>query len=129
MVQNSILLNNALCLVIIVQILLFHCGQGNGIGDAADTCSTVAEAESPEETSKATEEVELTPLSSPPPVDVIESTGTVMRIHRSESYRHIIEATEAECDEERNAFFFNRFKPTAKFVNIERVPKSKSIKM
>lgn len=109
--------------------MLFYCGQGNGTGDAADTCWTVAAAESPEETSKATEEVALTPLSSPPLVDVGESIRTVTRIHRSESYRHIIEATEAECDDERNAFFYNRFKPTAKFVNIERVPKSKSIKM
>lgn len=52
--------------------------------------------------------------------------SVVPKIHRSESYRRIVEAAEEEVDA---LGFFDRFKPTVKFVNIERVPRSKSVKM
>lgn len=67
-----------------------------------------------------------TPTASPS-ADTI-TVAAVTKIHRSESYRHIIEAAENE-ENENDICFFNRFKPTAKFVNIERVPRNKSIKM
>ncbi|KAG5883483.1 hypothetical protein JTB14_038357 [Gonioctena quinquepunctata] len=96
--------------------------QGNGTGDVADTCS--AAAESPTETTEKEEERRATP-----PATFSTPTEVVTRIHRSESYRHIIEAAENEGSDEQNTFFFNRFRPTAKYVNIERVPKFKSIKI
>lgn len=122
-------------------MISLYCGQGNGTGDVADICSTAAE--SPEDTGAETpklfpeKEEQLTPTMTtmvPPSIqlnanDSILRTEFAANIHRSESYRHIIEAAEDEEEEDRNVFFFSRFKSTAKFVNIERVPRSKSIKM
>ncbi|CAH1112106.1 unnamed protein product [Psylliodes chrysocephalus] len=112
--------------------------QGNETGNAADTCSAVAE--NPFVTTRrhpaaiATEEI-VEDLENPA-VTTPRSAGSTpttevptTKIHRSESYRHIIEAAENEGNDERNVFFFSRFRPVVKFVNIERVPKTKSIKI
>ncbi|KAJ8935939.1 hypothetical protein NQ314_012560 [Rhamnusium bicolor] len=100
--------------------------QGSGTGDVADICLAAVENPKMKEQKKTTEEGGRTVLS--PPIVISTPTEVVTKIHRSESYRHIIEAAE-NADEDENTYFFNRFKPTAKFVNIERVPRSKSIKM
>lgn len=50
-------------------------------------------------------------------------TVTVTKIHRSDSYRHIIEA------EDENATFINRFNPTTEFVNIKPTARSRTVKM
>lgn len=88
-----------------------HCGKGNETGDAADTYSSAA-AKEEEEDDKSTKGSN-TPTTA----------NTNIAIHRSESYRHIIEA------EDENAEFINRFKPNVKFIDIERAPRSKTIKM
>ncbi|KAJ8920462.1 hypothetical protein NQ315_005330 [Exocentrus adspersus] len=111
--------------------------QGSGTGGAADTYSGAAESpptvESPRLQGSSTVEEDARRTSSPPSAGTTSTPPAVAtKIHRSESYRRIIEAAEnAGNDEagEEGAFFFNRFKPTAKFVNIERVPRSKSIKI
>lgn len=96
---------------------LLHCGQGNGTGDVADTCSTAAENQTriPNAEKRGTGSVGMT-----------SETTVVPKMHRSESYRRIVEAAE-EVDDSLG--FFNRFKPTVKFINIERVPRAKSVKM
>ncbi|KAJ3667139.1 hypothetical protein Zmor_002541 [Zophobas morio] len=94
-----------------------HCGQGNGTGDVVDTCSTAVENKI------GTPNPGRTGMGSA----VTSGTTVVPKMHRSESYRRIIEA--AEDDEEDNLGFFNRFKPTVKFINIERVPRAKSVKI
>lgn len=119
--------------------MVLHCWQGSGTGGAADTCLTAAEspedpgADTPtplREKEEPTAETRTESLSFQSNASVtISRTELATKIHRSESYRHIIEAAEDEGDEERNVFFFNRFKPTAKFVNIERIPRSRSVKM
>ncbi|XP_064212402.1 uncharacterized protein PsGEF isoform X3 [Tribolium castaneum] len=90
-----------------------QCGQGNGTGDVADKCSTAVEnrIETPEMGSAVT---------------TSEATA-VPKIHRSESYRKIVEAAEEDYDDALG--FFDRFKPTVKFINIERVPRAKSAKI
>lgn len=99
-----------------------HCGQGKGTGDVADKCSSVAETTttiSPERDVTSSER-----LSTPTGESLSSSTTDVTpRIHRSESYRHIIE------QEDESASFFNRFRPTMKFVNIERIPRAKGVKL
>ncbi|XP_008201022.1 uncharacterized protein PsGEF isoform X2 [Tribolium castaneum] len=87
--------------------------QGNGTGDVADKCSTAVEnrIETPEMGSAVT---------------TSEATA-VPKIHRSESYRKIVEAAEEDYDDALG--FFDRFKPTVKFINIERVPRAKSAKI
>ncbi|KAH0816326.1 hypothetical protein GEV33_006465 [Tenebrio molitor] len=91
--------------------------QGNGTGDVADTCSTAAENQTriPNAEKRGTGSVGMT-----------SETTVVPKMHRSESYRRIVEAAE-EVDDSLG--FFNRFKPTVKFINIERVPRAKSVKM
>lgn len=120
--------------------MVLNCGQGSGIGGVADTCLTAAG--SPDDITGAERQTPVpgnsgfsTPTTTQMPsvpwnaIDTISATEKTRKIPRSESYRHIIEAAEGEEEEGRNVFFFNRFKPTAKFVNIERVPRSKSVKM
>ncbi|XP_056640815.1 uncharacterized protein LOC130447811 [Diorhabda sublineata] len=95
--------------------------QESGTGGVADTCCVAEGARQPNGS------------------DLEESKGgtgvrpsiptTTTTIHRSESYRRIIEAAENEGNEERNDYFFNRFRPAGKFVNIERIPRSRSIKI
>ncbi|XP_044258396.1 uncharacterized protein LOC123007266 isoform X2 [Tribolium madens] len=91
--------------------------QGNGTGDVADKCSTAVEnrIESPN-----------TEMEMGSAVTTSETT-VVPKIHRSESYRKIIEAAEEDYDDALG--FFERFKPTVKFINIERVPRAKSAKI
>ncbi|XP_050506430.1 uncharacterized protein LOC114332848 [Diabrotica virgifera virgifera] len=101
--------------------------QGNGTGDAADTCSAVAEKE--DETKEAAAAAAVSTQTSAGSTPTTEAPTATVKIHRSESYRHIIEAAENEGNEERNVYFFSRFRPAAKFVNIERVPRSKSIRI
>ncbi|XP_018580022.1 uncharacterized protein LOC108917757 [Anoplophora glabripennis] len=109
--------------------------QGSGTGDAADTCSGAAASPAgsdPPPPASPTAGYDAPETTPSPPADTI-STPTEpapTKIHRSESYRRIIEAAEnADDDAAESTFFFNRFKPTAKFVNIERVPRSKSVKI
>lgn len=90
-----------------------HCGQGSGTGDAADTCSTAAERPS-EGSNNDTRQSDMTST---------ETNVNIVKIHRSDSYRHIIEA------EDENAAFINRFNPTAKYIDIEPTPRSKTVKM
>lgn len=96
----------------IVKIYL-HCGQGSGTGDAADTCSTAAERRS-EGSNNGTKQFNMTST---------ETNANIVKIHRSDSYRHIIEA------EDESAAFINRFNPTAKFIDIEPTPRSRTVKM
>ncbi|CAH1223954.1 unnamed protein product [Diabrotica balteata] len=118
--------------------------QGNGTGDAADTCSAVAESlcstRDPrsldtdskleeDETKEAEAVAAASTQTSAGSTPTTEAPTATIKIHRSESYRHIIEAAENEGNEERNVYFFSRFRPAAKFVNIERVPRSKSIRI
>ncbi|CAH0553431.1 unnamed protein product [Brassicogethes aeneus] len=68
------------------------------------------------------------PFSTPPAAATeaaMEQEGE--RIHRAESYRRIIEA--AENGDADGICFFNRFKPTKRYGNIERVPWTRSIKI
>lgn len=101
---------------------MLHCGQGKGTGDVADKCSSAAETTttlSPEKDVTSSER-----LSTPTEESLSNSIADVMpRIHRSESYRHIIE------QEDENASFFNRFRPAMRFVNIERIPRAKGVKL
>ncbi|XP_031338107.1 uncharacterized protein LOC116167013 isoform X2 [Photinus pyralis] len=85
--------------------------QGNGTGDVADICLTAAEAP------RSIQEQSNTPAVAFP------VKSTTPRILRSDSYRHIIE------DDEDNANFFNRFKSNAKIINVERIPRSRTIKL
>ncbi|CAG9861476.1 unnamed protein product [Phyllotreta striolata] len=94
--------------------------QGNEIGSAADTCSAVAANRRADDAGRATPSSAV----STPTTEVPSAA-----IHRSESYRRIVEAAENEGNEERSVFFFSRFRPAIKFVNIERVPKAKSSKI
>lgn len=87
-----------------------HCGQDSETGDAADTYSSAAEK---------SEEAKNIEISS----SAASETNTSIAMHRSESYRHIIEA------EDENAGFINRFKPNMKFINIEHANRSKTVKM
>lgn len=94
-----------------------HCGQGNETGGVADTCSTAVN-EDPKTERKI------------PLLVVTPETAAVPKIPRSESYRRIVEAAEDEDIEDHLRLgFFSRFKPTVNFVNIERVPRAKSVKM
>lgn len=47
---------------------------------------------------------------------------------RSSSYRKIVEAAEEQTEETMSSFF-GRFRPVARFSNIERVPKTRSVKI
>ncbi|KAK5649320.1 hypothetical protein RI129_000349 [Pyrocoelia pectoralis] len=85
--------------------------QGNGIGVVADICLTAVEAP------KINQEQSNTHVVASP------VKSTTPRILRSDSYRHIIE------DDEDNANFFNRFKSNAKIINVERIPRSRTIKL
>lgn len=116
------------------------CGQGSETGVVADTCLTAAGSLEKKNTDTPTllrsQEVimqttsEMLPSPHSYASDTTSEQQRLTKIHRSESYRHIIEAAEEEEeDEDQNEFFFNRFKPTAKFVNIEKVQRSKSVKM
>ncbi|KAF5289494.1 hypothetical protein FQA39_LY15049 [Lamprigera yunnana] len=87
--------------------------QGNGIGDAADICLTAVEAP----------RIVINQERSNTPVVASQVKLTTPRIIRSDSYRHIIE------QEDDNANFFNRFKSNAKIINVERIPRSKTIKL
>ncbi|CAG9817963.1 unnamed protein product [Phaedon cochleariae] len=93
--------------------------QGSGTGSAADTCSAAAESPA---MSGATPPAAGTPPPAP-------EAGTRMR--RSESYRRIVEAAESEgsFSFERDAFFFSRLRPVARFASIERASRSKSVKI
>lgn len=92
--------------------IYLHCGQGSGTGDAADTCSTAAEKQS-EGSNNDTKQSDTTSA---------EMNVNIAKIHRSDSYRHIIEADES-------AAFINRFSSTAKFIDIEPTPKARTVKM
>lgn len=111
------LLSLSLIRIKISCIVFLHCGQGNEIGDVADECSSVAITQ---QQGKGTNSVK-----SNTQIEVSRSNSAVIipRIHRSESYRHIIE------DENEGINFFARFKPTMKFVNIEKIPKSRGVKL
>lgn len=90
--------------------MYLHCGQGNEIGDAADTCSTAA----------------ANPMANNRDTGRSDTTSVHMnttKMHRSDSYRHIIEA------EDESATFISRFNPTAKFIDIKPTPRSKTVKM
>lgn len=59
-------------------------------------------------------------------MDTIQSNKTdlnTIKIHRSDSYRHIIEA------EDESASFINRFNPGTKFIDIKPMSRSKTVKM
>ncbi|KAF5307360.1 hypothetical protein FQR65_LT07077 [Abscondita terminalis] len=86
--------------------------QGNGTGGVADICSIAAEARKITITQK--------PLNTPAAASPVKSTP---RILRSDSYRHIIEQEDDSVD------FFNRFKSNAKIINVERIPRSRTIKL
>ncbi|XP_074034007.1 protostome-specific GEF isoform X2 [Leptinotarsa decemlineata] len=103
--------------------------QGNETGNAADTCSVAVGSPMEQTDPNEINEREDHKLPTPPPAVILTPTEVAPKIHRSESYRHIIEAAENEGNEEQNTFFFSRFRPTAKYVNIERVPRFKSIKI
>ncbi|KAJ8954991.1 hypothetical protein NQ318_000423 [Aromia moschata] len=108
-----------------------HCGQGNGTGGAADTCSAAAGslATTAEPPGCTGEEARTAPSPAATESTPATPTEAATRMPRSESYRRIVEAAESGLEDEDNTFFFNRFRPTAKFVNIEKVPRSKSIKI
>ncbi|KAK4881061.1 hypothetical protein RN001_004380, partial [Aquatica leii] len=86
--------------------------QGNGIGDVADICLIAAEAPKIATIQRQS--------NTPAAVSPVKSTP---RILRSDSYRHIIE------QEDDNANFFNRFKSSAKIINVERIPRSRTIRL
>nr|XP_022900553.1 uncharacterized protein LOC111413719 isoform X2 [Onthophagus taurus] len=100
--------------------------QDNGTGSAADKCSTAAERDTPSVAATASDFEELN-VQRREAVVVAESSSCsstpLPRIQRSDSYRHIID------QEDENPNFFARLKPTVKFVNIERIPRSKGIKL
>ncbi|GJQ85862.1 hypothetical protein Trydic_g15320 [Trypoxylus dichotomus] len=118
--------------------------QGNETGNAADVCSTAAE-------NLARPTTNFEKFGTPTPTQPAEKLSVVVaavsdvsppscnstplplnqfpKIHRSESYRHIIEA-EDECSSMTQSIpFFTRLKPTIKFVNIEKIPRSKGVKL
>lgn len=91
--------------------MFLKCGQGNRTGIVADTGSIAAEEK----------KIQI-PLELSTPVAVSQVKSTSPRILRSDSYRHIIE------EEDDNTNFFSRFKSNTK-INIERIPRSKSVKL
>ncbi|KAK9730820.1 PDZ domain [Popillia japonica] len=122
--------------------------QGNETGNAADVCSTAAENPVRQTTNFEKSGTPTPTRQSPPLPSVQEGPPDVSRdscnsivahpppvqspkIHRSESYRHIIEQADA-CHLAEGAqpiTFFTRLKPTIKFVNIEKIPRSKGVKL
>lgn len=112
--------------------MLLHCGQGNGTGDAADKYWSAAETTNTTSTNEpatgdgtGSSERLSTPTEAGSSPKSSSTAGQQIHpsIHRSESYRHIID------QEDENASFFNRFRPSMKFVNIERIPRSKGVKL
>ncbi|KAL3278200.1 hypothetical protein HHI36_013539 [Cryptolaemus montrouzieri] len=91
-------------------------GQDSEPGNAADTCSAAVESHTPKES--------IEKLSVPSEGEVIEQSP--LNIPRSLSYRKIVEAAEEEAG---NISFFSRFRPTARFTSIEKVPKSRSVRI
>ncbi|XP_017779494.1 PREDICTED: uncharacterized protein LOC108564844 isoform X3 [Nicrophorus vespilloides] len=122
--------------------------KGNGTGDAADECSAAAETPAAQTNSAGSD----TPRTTASPYDsttrtlsslamvttmttttttittgsanAIITATTITSIHRSESYRRIIEA------EDDHVGFFTRFRnrPSMRFVNIERIPPTRGVK-
>ncbi|XP_045465500.1 uncharacterized protein LOC123674614 isoform X2 [Harmonia axyridis] len=89
--------------------------QDSGPGNVADTCSDAVEDH-------------VTSTEKPSvPLDVPQ-VQVLPCIPRSPSYRKIIEAAEEEIVEDSMSFF-SRFRPTARFAGIEKVPKSRSVRI
>ncbi|XP_049821007.1 uncharacterized protein LOC109602693 isoform X3 [Aethina tumida] len=115
--------------------------QDSGTGVVADTCSTAAEGRrrgaTPSPTASGTgtgSSGGRTTTPTPPPQQEtpkpasstsVEAQG---RIHRADSYRRIIEAAE-EGDDADNICFFSRFKPAMSYGHIQRVPRSRSVRI
>lgn len=114
-----------------------HCGQGNETGNAADVCSTAVESPGRPMTSSERSGTPTRHLPTaeggagpvcPASCNSIAVPAQPPKIHRSESYRHIIEA-EDDTPRDPPIAFFTRLKPTIKFVNIEKIPRSKGVKL
>ncbi|XP_044757092.1 uncharacterized protein LOC123315465 [Coccinella septempunctata] len=90
-------------------------GQDSGAGNVADTCFGAAESR----------EISTEKPSVPSDVHQVQ---VLPCIPRSPSYRKIVEAAEEEIVEDSMSFF-NRFRPTARFGGIEKVPKSRSVRI